>query len=657
MAFAIAALALSSCEDIPAPYDRPAQDAGAETSIYYTSTALSNGWTMHSITAANPWSQGSSYTQATGYQDWDNTGSKSNREATAYLISPEFYTVAASGKVKFSFDYTLRYTSNVTTWKQNHKIYASTDYNGNNFDDATWTELSFIPQPSTYSDWTLYGSGDIQLPDEFVNKKMHLAFYFTAPPTASTTWELKNFVIEEGEAEASEEPAPVLPGDEAGTGIVSDPYNVAAIIQTTSGLAPGESLKENVFFKGKVASIKEVSAQFGNATFWISDDGSENNTFYVYRALGLGNKNVTDENFIKVGDEVVICGKVTNYNGTFETVQKEAYVYSVNGKTEGGDTPSTPSTPTAGDAKGTGTAADPFNVAGVLKYTSALAADVNSDKEVYFTGTVDSFKSGEEPGNSYGNATFYIKDESTTEKFYCFRAMNIGGEKFTSKDQLQVGDKVTVKGLVVNYKGNTPETVSGKASLVSIEKGDGPAPTPGGGNDTPVVEPTGDNYIGNGDFEAWDGSTPVNWKSASTASNATLAQSTDAHGGSYSVNVNGNETSNKRLAYKELTLEAGTYTFSFYAKATSSKAQVRPGYVPVTDGKVGSYMYGDYADISSSSWTLVTHTFTLDAKTTLCLVVMNPKKSGYSDGKDVLIDDAKLVKDGSRAKAKRSVRK
>jgi hypothetical protein len=40
----------------------------------------------------------------------------------------------------------------------------------------------------------------------------------------------------------------------------------------------------------------------------------------------------------------------------------------------------------------------------------------------------------------------------------------------------------------------------------------------------------------------------------------------------------------------------------------------------------------------------VTHEFKLDAETTVCLVAMNPKKSSYSSGKDILIDDATLTK-------------
>lgn len=54
----------------------------------------------------------------------------------------------------------------------------------------------------------------------------------------------------------------------------------------------------------------------------------------------------------------------------------------------------------------------------------------------------------------------------------------------------------------------------------------------------------------NGDFETWadDPLTPTNWKSTSTASNATPTQSIDAHGGKYSVRIAGSTAGNKRLA-------------------------------------------------------------------------------------------------------------
>lgn len=171
--------------------------------------------------------------------------------------------------------------------------------------------------------------------------------------------------------------------------------------------------------------------------------------------------------------------------------------------------------------------------------------------------------------------------------------------------------------------------------------------TPEQGGDAPEVPSTG-SEIQNGDFELWDGATPLYWKSKSTASSATLSQSTDARGGQYAVCVQANSASNKRLAYQETTLAAGTYTMSFYAKAaTSAVSSVRPGYVPMkADGTADSsnYKYGDYVNDIPGEWTLVTHTFTLDAETTLCLVIMNPKTSSSHTASDVLIDDFTLVK-------------
>ena len=158
---------------------------------------------------------------------------------------------------------------------------------------------------------------------------------------------------------------------------------------------------------------------------------------------------------------------------------------------------------------------------------------------------------------------------------------------------------------------------------------------------TPVPEPSGDNLIANGTFESWSGGEPVYWKSASTASSATLSQSNESHSGSYSVEVEGTSSSNKRLAYKEITLKAGNYNLKFYAKAaTSAGGSVRPGFVPVEGGKVGTYVYGDYVNnLITGEWTEVNYPFTLSGETTICLVVMNPKNPGAN----VLIDDVELT--------------
>ena len=125
-----------------------------------------------------------------------------------------------------------------------------------------------------------------------------------------------------------------------GSGTAEDPYNVTKALEVVSAMEANAESSENVYIKGKVVSINtnyDESGTFGNAVFYISDDGTNKNQFYVYRALYLGNKKYSSGNVLEENDEVIICGKVVNYNGTTpETVQSKAFLYSLNGVTEGG---------------------------------------------------------------------------------------------------------------------------------------------------------------------------------------------------------------------------------------------------------------------------------------------------------------------------------
>lgn len=165
--------------------------------------------------------------------------------------------------------------------------------------------------------------------------------------------------------------------DEAkGDGTLADPFNVAGVNQF---IAEGTGLDQKVYIKGIVSTTKEISATYGNATFYISDDGTTSATqFYIYRCKGLGGKSITSETEVQVGDTVVVYGTVTNYNGTYETVQNDAYIYSINGKTEGGtDTPDTPKdgyiNETFATSFGSFTAHTPKGTAWVIDFSCAKA--------------------------------------------------------------------------------------------------------------------------------------------------------------------------------------------------------------------------------------------------------------------------------------------
>ena len=248
-----------------------------------------------------------------------------------------------------------------------------------------------------------------------------------------------------------------------GNGTLESPYTCADAIHYVKSLGQAESEIE-VYVKGFITSITdEFSAQHGTASFVMSDTKNGSNKFTFWRCLYLGNKKfVNGDTQIKVGDEVIIYGKVVNYKGnTPETVQGAAFLYSLNGVTDSGG-----SEEPVAEAKGSGTLEDPFNAAAAIAYAKEVG-EKESDKEVYIKGKVSSIT--EQYGTEYGNGSFSISDDGEpVGEFYVHRALYLGNQKYTTGDLLKKYDEVIVCGKVYNYKGNTPETVQAKAYLYSL---------------------------------------------------------------------------------------------------------------------------------------------------------------------------------------------
>ena len=273
----------------------------------------------------------------------------------------------------------------------------------------------------------------------------------------------------------------------SGTGTETDPYNVAAVLEYLSGLGADTQSDKEVYIKGIVSEVQEVdiSGSYGNATYYISDDADgKANKFMIYRGFGLGGKKFNEgATPVKAGDNVIIKSKVVLYKGnTPETVSNNCIIVELNGVKDGGSGGDTP-TPTPGEAKGTGTQADPFNAAGANKYIASLAADTESSNDIYIKGKIVKFANNGEFNAQYGNASFYISEDGkeSSEQFYVFRTLYLGNVKYTEGTQPKVGDEVVICGKVVNYKGNTPETVANKSYIYSLN-----GQTSGGGSDTPA---------------------------------------------------------------------------------------------------------------------------------------------------------------------------
>ena len=128
-------------------------------------------------------------------------------------------------------------------------------------------------------------------------------------------------------------------------GTLSNPYTPAEAAAAVAGLSWTSNTEyestDDVYVAGKICKIANngtytEGGTYGNASFFLSGDGTGDGEFQVFRALYLGNKKYeAGQTDIKVGDDVIIYGKLMNYKGnTPETVSGKAYLYSLNGKTE-----------------------------------------------------------------------------------------------------------------------------------------------------------------------------------------------------------------------------------------------------------------------------------------------------------------------------------
>ena len=454
----------------------------------------------------------------------------------------------------------------------------------------------------------------------------------------------------------------------SGTGTAADPFNVAGVVKY---IDEGGSAETEVYVKGKVVSVVQGSwdANYGSLKYYISEDGTPTNQFYVYNGYAGPNRTkFTGEDALKQGDEVVICGKVDVHNGTKEFLVGN-YIVSLNG--QGGST--TPDTPAEGyinetfsksfgtftlkNVKGTPWVIDSYGYAKATGYNNTSKETTPSESYLVSKAIDLSTSKGATLKFSYilRYATFngvptegvknqvlitenYTGDPTTTKWTDITGTLTEGADwKTWSTYTFDLAPYKGKKNVVIAFY-YACEAKSGTWEIkeMSVKEG-APTVEPG----TPDTPSTGDTTTPNGDFETWVDGKPNNWKTASTAGNATLTQSTDAHSGKYSVKVGGSTTANKRLGYKEMELKAGTYKIKYYVKAaTATGASVNSGFVPVTEGKVGDYKYSGYInDISNTEWKLVEQELVIPSDGTYCIVIMNTKKPGG----DVLIDDLTLT--------------
>lgn len=218
---------------------------------------------------------------------------------------------------------------------------------------------------------------------------------------------------------------------------------------------------------GKLVTLKGVTLAEadGKAVFAPSDGSVTILGGCANRVIsGLSNVVVRTSTYADFAQRIMpttrvdITGVAARYNDTWQIMMRTEKDI-VESTTE----PAPVSTPA-----GSGTEADPYNVAAVSQATKALPADGTKDN-IYTKGIVVAVSDIDTSG-SYGNATYLISDraDGATGTFQIYRGYGLNNVKFNAgATAIKAGDEVIVYGKVVNYKGNTPQYAQG-SYIVSL---------------------------------------------------------------------------------------------------------------------------------------------------------------------------------------------
>ena len=243
-----------------------------------------------------------------------------------------------------------------------------------------------------------------------------------------------------------------------GGGTTPPPASEVKKVTVDEFIKAAESATQWYELTGTVKNLKDGD-KYGN--FDIED---ATGSVYVYGLLSEkgGEKQKFAElaaaKGIKNGSKLTLHGLRSSYNNAVQV--KDAYFVSVESGSGGG----------SGDAKGSGTLADPYNAAGANAYISSLAADTESSNDIYIKGKLVKYANNGEFNTQYGNASFYLSDDGSEsgDQFYVFRTLYLGNVKYESGETPKAGDDIIICGKVVNYKGNTPETAANKSYIYSM---------------------------------------------------------------------------------------------------------------------------------------------------------------------------------------------
>lgn len=438
MLAAATVLGIASCENVPAPFIEPGlpnSGDGGEISLPYHSANLKSGFEVHTVTGSE-WSLGNTYAKATGYNSGSTTASET------YLITPAI-SLGDAKNVYVNFDYVIAYTNSLGL-SEGHKVLVCSDYNSVDPSKSDWITLPFEPKErEDRNSWDMYPANTLSIPESFLGKTIRIAFLYKCNDTSASTWELTNLNVS---TEPGSEDTPDTPSEPKGDGTLDNPYNLAAIWALYEN---GNPEGTSVHVKGIISQVKSLDvSKWQRAQYFISDDGTENGQFQIYNGYYLNGQPFTANDQIKVGDEVIVYGELSSYNGTPQIGQNSKIV-SINGETEGGETPD------EGEEEDPDTPSSAADWSQSMKdlYSEVVEGNVDAGTKSKDGVTITFEKNG---GNNMPKYYFNANEDFRAVRMYALNSMEIKSDKQISKIVL----KCTSPSGETTYNGNRTSTVS-----------------------------------------------------------------------------------------------------------------------------------------------------------------------------------------------------
>ena len=152
-----------------------------------TFTSGLGDFVTYDVLGEQSWSSDATYgAKMSGYA---NSRSNANED---WLISPAL-DLSGKSNVKILFEHAINKgdLANLTT---NHTLWVSDNYNEENPNDATWTQVAITTYPDGAS-WTYVSSDEIVLPAEYMKSNVRFAFKYLCSDNESATWEVRNLKV------------------------------------------------------------------------------------------------------------------------------------------------------------------------------------------------------------------------------------------------------------------------------------------------------------------------------------------------------------------------------------------------------------------------------------------------------------------------------